>query len=90
MDFELAEDQKILQQMVRDFAKNEVAPVIDADDKSHRFQREIVTKMGELGFFGCPIPEEYGGNGMGFLAHVIVCEEISRMSSALAMAIRCF
>jgi glutaryl-CoA dehydrogenase (non-decarboxylating) len=86
MDFELAEDQKILQQTVRDFAKKEIAPVVDADDKTHKFQREIVTQMGELGFFGCPIPEEYGGNDMGFLSHVIVCEEISRVSSSLGAA----
>jgi len=86
MDMEFNEEQKMLQKQVRDFAKNEVAPKVAIDDKEHRFQRDLVTKMGELGLFGCPIPEEYGGNGMGFLAHAIVCEEIGRVSGSLRVA----
>ncbi len=86
MDMEFTEEQKMLQKQVRDFAKNEVAPKVAIDDKEHRFQRDLVTKMGELGLFGCPIPEEYGGNGMGFLAHAIVCEEIGRVSGSLRVA----
>ncbi len=83
MDFELNEELRALQQTVRDFCRKEVAPVVAADEKAHRFQRELVSKMGQLGFFGCPIPEKYGGNGMGYLAHAIVCEEIARVSGSL-------
>ncbi len=85
MDFELSEEHKVLQRTVREFAEKEIIPVATADERSRRFQREIVTKMGELGFFGCPIAEEYGGNNMGFVAHVIVCEEIARASCSLGV-----
>ena len=84
MDFELSEEHKALQQAARDFAKKEIAPVVTADERAHRFQREIIAKMGELGFLGCPIPEEYGGNNMGFMAHVIIGEEIARVSCSIA------
>ncbi|MDO8690335.1 MAG: acyl-CoA dehydrogenase family protein, partial [Dehalococcoidia bacterium] len=83
MDFDLSEEQKAIQRLARDFAQKEIAPVVDADEKAHRFQRELVSKMGELGFLGCPIPEEYGGSGTGFLAHALVAEEIARVSGSL-------
>ncbi|MDY7032884.1 MAG: acyl-CoA dehydrogenase family protein [Thermodesulfobacteriota bacterium] len=83
MDFDLNEEQLAMQRLARDFAQKEIAPVVDADEKAHRFQREIVRKMGELGFLGCPIPEEYGGSNVGFLGHAIVTEEIARVSGSL-------
>jgi glutaryl-CoA dehydrogenase (non-decarboxylating) len=83
MDFDLTEELKALQQTVRDFCRKEIAPVVVADEKAHRFQRDIINKMGELGFFGCPIPEKYGGNGMGYLAHALACEEIAKVSGSI-------
>jgi len=83
MHFDLTDEQKALQQTVRDFCRREVIPAVTADEKAHRFQRELVSHMGELGFFGCPIPEKYGGNGMGYVAHALVCEEIARVSGSL-------
>ncbi len=85
-DVELTEEHIMLRDMVRKFATNEISPVVDQDENDHRFQRELVTKMGELGLFGCPVPEEYGGNGMGYLAHAIVTEEIGRASGSLRVA----
>ncbi|MGA8831499.1 MAG: glutaryl-CoA dehydrogenase Acd [Desulfomonilaceae bacterium] len=85
-DVELTEEHIMLRDMVRKFATNEISPVVDQDENDHRFQREFVTKMGELGLFGCPVPEEYGGNGMGYLAHAIVTEEIGRASGSLRVA----
>ncbi|MBN2186451.1 MAG: acyl-CoA dehydrogenase family protein [Dehalococcoidia bacterium] len=85
MDFELSEEHKVLQRAVREFAEKEIMPIAPIDERSRRFQRETVTRMGELGFFGCPIPEEYGGNNMGFVAHAIVCEEIARASCSLGV-----
>ena len=73
----------MLRDTVRKFAENEIAPVAEKDENEHRFQRELVNKMAELGLFGCPVPEEYGGNGMGYLAHAIVTEEIGRVSGSL-------
>ncbi|MEI6133941.1 MAG: acyl-CoA dehydrogenase family protein [Desulfomonile sp.] len=85
-DVELTEEHIMLRDMVRKFAANEIAPVVENDENDHRFQRELVSKMAELGLFGCPVPEEYGGNGMGYLAHAIVTEEIGRASGSLRVA----
>jgi glutaryl-CoA dehydrogenase (non-decarboxylating) len=88
MDFELSEDLKMLQDMTRDFAQKEIAPFADQWDEQHHFPyEEVVRKMGELGMFGTVIPEEYGGNGMGWLAAMIVTEEISRASGSLRVQI---
>ena len=85
-DVELTEEHRMLRDMVRKFAYNEILPVVDQDEKDNRFQRELVNQMAELGLFGCPIPEEYGGNGLGYLAHAIATEEIGRASGSLRVA----
>jgi glutaryl-CoA dehydrogenase (non-decarboxylating) len=85
-DVELTEEHVMLRDMVRKFADNEIAPVADDDENAHRFQRQLVSQMGELGLFGCPIPEQYGGNNMGYLAHAIATEEIGRVSGSLRVA----
>lgn len=82
MDFSLSEDLIMFRDLARDFAENEIAPTLEEDDKASVFKRELVEKMGELGFFGCLIKEEYGGNEAGFLASVIMCEEIGKVSAA--------
>lgn len=83
MNFELSEEHKAIQDMARKFALQEIAPVAAEDDKDHRFQLDIIQKMGQLGFFGCAIPEEYGGTNSGFLAHCLIVEEVGRVSGAL-------
>lgn len=85
-DVELTEEHKMLRDMVRKFADNEIAPRADKDENEHHFQRDLVEQMAELGLFGCPVPEEYGGNGMGYLAHALVTEEIGRASGSLRVA----
>lgn len=82
MHFGLTEEQQMLQDMARKFAENEIAPTLEEDEAAHRFRPEIVKKMGELGFFGCAIPEEYGGNGMGFLESVLIAEQIAKVSAS--------
>ena len=83
MDFELPEELAEVQKLARDFSEKEIAPSAAKDDKEHIFRKDLVTKMGSLGFFGCLIPEEYGGNGLGFLAHALISEEIARIHSAI-------
>jgi glutaryl-CoA dehydrogenase (non-decarboxylating) len=83
MNFELSEEHNAIQEMAKKFALQEIAPVVADDDKSHRFQLDIIQKMGELGFFGCAIPEKYGGTNSGFLAHCLIVEEIGKVSGAL-------
>ena len=83
MDFEFNEEIKAIQDMARKFVQKEILPRVAEDDKSNTFQRDLVKKMGELGFFGCPIPEEYGGSNLGFLAHTVVTEEIAKTGGSL-------
>ncbi len=80
MNFELTEEQKMVQDMARKFAEQEILPNLEKEEENHEFVRERVRKMGELGFFGCCVPEEYGGNGMGFLESVLMTEQIAKVS----------
>jgi len=83
MNFDFTEEQLMMKQLARDFALKEIRPVVEEDESKHRFQKELVKKMGELGFFGCAIPEEYGGSNTGFVTHAIITEEIGRVSGSL-------
>ncbi|MBU0493481.1 MAG: acyl-CoA dehydrogenase [Chloroflexi bacterium] len=78
MDFTLTEEQEMIRKSVREFAEKEVAPRAQEIDKEHRFPEEIIRKMGELGFLGLPIPEEYDGVGADTVSYAIAVEEISR------------
>ena len=88
MNFALTEELQMLQGMVRDFAAEKIAPFADKWDEEHYFPyEEAVKPMAELGFFGTVIPEEYGGNNMGWLAAMIISEEIARASSSLRVQV---
>ncbi len=88
MDFNLTEELQMLRDMARDFAAEKIAPFADEWDEKHYFPYEEVMKpMAELGFFGTVIPEKYGGNEMGWLAAIILTEEIARASSSLRVQI---
>jgi glutaryl-CoA dehydrogenase (non-decarboxylating) len=88
MDFALSEELEMLRGMARDFAAEKIAPFADEWDEKHYFPyKEAVKPMGELGFFGTVIPEEYGGNNMGWLAAIILTEEVSRASSSLRVQV---
>lgn len=79
MNFDLTEEQRVMVQIVKDFATKEIAPNL----RKEEFDRELVRKMGSLGFFGCAFPVGMGGSDLGFLAHSIVCEQISTYDSGL-------
>ncbi len=79
MNFDLTEEQAAMEQMARIFAEKEVVPNL----KKEEFNRDLVSKMGELGLFGSAFPEGMGGSNSGFLAHSIVCEQISTYDSGL-------
>jgi glutaryl-CoA dehydrogenase (non-decarboxylating) len=88
MEFGLSEELIMLRDMVRDFAAEKIAPYADEWDAGHYFPyEEVVKPMGELGLFGTVIPEEYGGNEMGWLAAMIITEEIARASSSLRVQV---
>lgn len=86
MDFSLSEEQLMMKEAARDFTQKEIVPFADQWDEDHHFPREVIVKMGELGFFGCPIPEAYGGTDVGFLTQVLLTEEVARGSSSLRVA----
>lgn len=86
MDFTFNSEIIALRDMARKFARNKIAPRVAEDERNHLFQKDIVNQMGKLGFFGCPIPEEYGGSDLGFLAHAVVTEEISKVSGSVRAA----
>src|SRR3954468_23230398 len=85
MLFDLSDDHRLIQQTVRDFANNEVAPVAEQLDREKRFPYEIVAKLGDLGLMGIPFPEEYGGSGGDSLAHALAVEELTRVDSSVAI-----
>jgi glutaryl-CoA dehydrogenase (non-decarboxylating) len=87
MDFELSEELVAVRDLARDFAEKEMAPTAAKDDKQKNFRGDLVKKMGELGFYGTMIPDAYGGNELGFLAMVLITEEIARVHSAMRVAI---
>ena len=87
MDLDLAPEHALLRDTIRDFMTAEVAPVIDEHERERRFPTEIVTKIGELGWLGIPIPEDEGGAGLDTLAYAIAVEEIGRVWGSLGLIV---
>jgi alkylation response protein AidB-like acyl-CoA dehydrogenase len=83
MDFELTEEQRMVQQMVREFVRKEVAPVIKEYDRAQDMAPFILPRMGELGILGVCIPVRYGGQGMDYISLGLVCEELEVVDSTL-------
>jgi len=87
MDFRLSQDHEALRSVVADFARSEVAPVIGDYYKRGEFPYPVVARMGELGLFGLPFPEEYGGMGGDFLSVCVAIEELARVDSSVAITL---
>src|SRR5690242_15984498 len=87
MDFDLSDDHKAIQRLVRDFADGEVRPAAEHLDKTKSFPYDIVRKLGELGLMGIPFPEEYGGGGGDTLAYALAVEELTRVDSSVAITL---
>jgi short/branched chain acyl-CoA dehydrogenase len=85
VDFELTDEQRLLRDTVRDFARAEVAPVAEELDRTKSFPYEIVAKMGALGLMGIPFPEEYGGGGADTLSYALAVEELARVDSSVCI-----
>ena len=87
MKFDLGEDVNALRDMVHRWAQERLKPMAAEIDRSNQFPPELWPELGELGLLGITVPEEYGGAGMGYLAHVIAVEEIARASASVCGAV---
>jgi short-chain 2-methylacyl-CoA dehydrogenase len=85
VDFDLTDEQRLLRDTVRDFARGEIAPVAEELDRTKAFPYELVEKMGKLGLMGIPIPEEYGGGGADNLTYALAVEELARVDSSVCI-----
>jgi glutaryl-CoA dehydrogenase (non-decarboxylating) len=81
-DLALTDENRLVQSSVRDFTAAEIAPHIREWDARHEVHREVFERMGELGFLGAPIPEQYGGPGLDYVSLGILCEELERADTA--------
>jgi isovaleryl-CoA dehydrogenase len=86
LDFGLGTDVEMLRDTVRDFAQDKIAPRADEIDRSNAFPRELWPQLGALGLLGITVEEEWGGAGLGYLAHCVAMEEISRASAAIGLS----
>ncbi len=84
MNLKFTDEQEMMRNMVRDFAKTEITPFIEKMEQGH-FPREILNKMGELGLMGIPIPEELGGAEMDFISYIIAINELSKVSATIGV-----
>jgi len=86
LNFDLGEDVDQLREMTWRFASREVAPLAEAADRDNAFPNQLWRQFGELGLLGLTVEEEYGGSNLGYLAHVVAMEEISRACSAIGLS----
>ena len=82
MNFELTEEQRLIQDTARRFAAEDIAPTLEDEERRHEFRADRVAKMGGLGFFSCALPEELGGSGMGFMESALMAEQIAKVSAS--------
>src|SRR5262249_30186179 len=87
VEFELAPEQREIQALAREVARDEIEPHAAAGDREHGFPRELYAKLAELGLMGVCIPEEYGGAGADFLSYVLVLEELSRADAGVGVTV---
>ena len=87
MHFELSEEQEAFRAVVRDFAEAEIAPYAEQWDEQHVFPTDVVLRMGELGLFGLPFPEEYGGGGADLSTLCLAIEELARVDHSMAITL---
>jgi alkylation response protein AidB-like acyl-CoA dehydrogenase len=82
MDFQLSDEQKLISETAREFADREILPVVRDNDRAGRFDRELARKMGEVGYLGAPVAEEYGGRGLDYVGYGLIVEQIGRADSS--------
>ena len=87
MDYTFNEDQEMIRDLVREFADGEVRPLAAELDDEERFPEELIPQMGEIGLFGIPFPEDYGGAGLSNKEYVIAVEELSKACASTGVTV---
>lgn len=87
ISIELTEEQRMVQQAARDFAKSEVEPLARKVDEEHYFPEELMPKLSELGFLGVNVPEDYSGSGLDYLSYALIIEELARACASTSVIV---
>ncbi|HEX2372124.1 MAG TPA: acyl-CoA dehydrogenase family protein, partial [Solirubrobacterales bacterium] len=82
MDLDLTNEQRLIQETAREFADREIAPRARDNDRAGRFDRELTSKIGEIGYLGAPVAEEYGGRGLDYVTYGLIVEQVGRADSS--------
>ena len=82
MDFQLSDEQRLISEAAREFADREIAPRVRENDRAARFDRELASKLGEVGYLGAPVAEKYGGRGLDYLGYGLIVEQVGRADSS--------
>ena len=82
MDFQLSDEQRLISEAAREFADREIAPRVRENDRAARFDRELASKLGEVGYLGAPVAEEYGGRGLDYIGYGLIVEQVGRADSS--------
>ncbi|MDP9228960.1 MAG: acyl-CoA dehydrogenase family protein, partial [Actinomycetota bacterium] len=82
MDLQLSDEQKLISDTARDFADREIVPRARDNDRAARFDRELASKLGEVGYLGAPVAEEYGGRGLDYIGYGLIVEQVGRGDSS--------
>ena len=82
MDLELTDEQRLISESAREFCDKEIAPRVRDNDRAGRFDRELASKLGEIGYLGAPVSEEYGGRSLDYLGYGLIVEQVGRVDSS--------
>ena len=82
MDFQLTDEQRLISEAAREFADREIIPRVRDNDRAARFDRELASKLGEVGYLGAPVAEEYGGRGLDYIGYGLIVEQVGRADSS--------
>ena len=82
MDLQLTDEQRLISETAREFCDREIAPRVRENDRAGRFDRELASKLGDMGYLGAPVAEEYGGRGLDYMSYGLIVEQVGRVDSS--------
>jgi butyryl-CoA dehydrogenase len=82
LDFQLTDEQRLISESAREFCDKEIAPRVRDNDRAARFDRELASKLGEMGYLGAPVSEKYGGRSLDYLSYALIVEQVGRVDSS--------